>query len=50
MNGHRTYSGIDTPRYAIKPIDRQGYEYKARLTGPIIPIHPGLLARIMGWV
>jgi hypothetical protein len=35
MNGHRTYTGINTPRYAIKPTDVQGYQHKARLSGPI---------------
>jgi hypothetical protein len=51
MNGHRQYYGLDHARERFPLVDRQGYQHKTRLTGPLLPKQePSWLARIMGRV
>jgi hypothetical protein len=56
MNGHKTYSGLDRPTWQSPQVDRQGYQHKTRIDGPILPQQllpqqsPSWLARIMGRV
>jgi hypothetical protein len=49
MNGHKTYSGLDRPTWQSPLVDRQGYQHKTRLTGPVLPKQePSWLARVFG--